>query len=156
MRITDVITESYDIEHLTQRVLEGHDITDAELDALIEAGAWDTIKKVPGMAARAAGKTVGAIGTGVGAAAGAVPGVGRAIKKGYKQSADYIGGKPQQGAAPQAAPQAAPATTPAGTGVSAFAQALSGMSEADRLKAVAQVLKTFTPKQMKAIRKMIK
>lgn len=156
MRITDVIIESYDLDLLEQRFLNGEQLTESELTALMEGPRWDAVKKaaakLPGQVAKGLGTTVRGVGTGVGAVAGAVPGVGRAIKKGYSRSSDYIGGKPQQAAAPQAAP----ATTPAGTGVGSFAKALAGMSETDRLAAVAQVLKTFTPKQMKAIRKLIK
>lgn len=156
MRISDVITESYDLDLLEKKFLEGQELTESELNALMEGPRWDAVKRVAKKVPGALGKGVGALGTAAGAVAAVPQGVGRAAVKGYKKSVKGIGGDAAPSAVPAPAPATPTAPTGTGTGVGAFAQSLSGMSEADRVVAVSQILKTFTPRQMKAIRKMMK
>lgn len=86
MRINEVLTESQQIE---------------------EGPMWDKLKK----GASFVGKGIGAVGQGLGAAAGAVSGLGTAIKKGYTGARDTVAGGPSSGAAAQQAPAAQPDPT---------------------------------------------
>lgn len=103
MRINDIITESQQIE---------------------EGPMWDKLKK----GAQFVGKGIGAVGQGLGATAGAVAGLGSAVKKGYQGARDTVAGGPSSGTAPaqqpaqqaaqpqqQAPAQAAPAQPQQGT-----------------------------------------
>lgn len=93
-------------------------------------------KPLPAAAPKKPGTTfaqkVGGLAKGVGAVAGGVAGIGRAVKKGYAAGADAVGGP--------GAPSAGSASSVASGGASQAAADAAGNAELDQLKATIQTM----------------